>query len=114
LVAPFSGTVASVDIDPGEFAAPGATVVRLADTSNWQIETTDLTELNVANVREGMPVTLTFDAVPELQLSGKVTKIKPYGENKQGDIVYTVIVTPDQQDARLRWNMTAKVTIGGG
>jgi HlyD family secretion protein len=111
LVAPFAGTVASVDIDAGEFAAPGATVVQLADTSNWQIETTDLTELNIANVREGMPVTLTFDAVPELQLSGKVTKIKPYGESKQGDIVYTVFITPDQQDARLRWNMTAKVTI---
>ncbi len=111
LVAPFSGTVASLDIDPGEFAAPGATVLRLADTSAWQIETTDLTELNIAKVRAGMPATLTFDAVPELELSGKVANIKPYGESKQGDIVYTVIVAPDQPDARLRWNMTAKVTI---
>ncbi len=111
LVAPFSGTVASLDIDPGEFAAPGATVLRLADTSAWQIETTDLTELNIAKVRAGMPATLTFDAVPELELSGKVAQIKPYGESKQGDIVYTVIVAPDQPDARLRWNMTAKVTI---
>ncbi len=113
LVAPFAGTVAAVEIDAGEFAAPGATIVRLADTSNWRIETTDLTELNIANVREGMPVTLNFDAVPDLELSGKVTRIKPYGESRQGDIVYTVIVTPDQQDPRLRWNMTAKVTIEG-
>lgn len=111
LVAPFSGTVASLDIDAGEFAAPGATVVRLADTSAWEIETTDLTELNIANVHEGMPATLTFDAVPDLELSGKVAKVKPYGESKQGDIVYTVIITPDQQDPRLRWNMTAKVSL---
>lgn len=112
LVAPFAGTVMSLDIDAGEYAAPGAVVVRLADTSNWRIETTDLTELNIVNVAEGTPVTATFDAVPGLELTGKVTKITPFGDSKQGDIVYTVIVTPDQQDPRLRWNMTAKVTIG--
>ncbi len=60
---------------------------------------------------EGSPATLEFDAIPDLQLPGKVTQIKSYGENRQGDIVYTVVVKPDQQDPRLRWNMTAKVTI---
>lgn len=111
LVAPFAGTVMSLDIDAGEYAAPGAVVVRLADTTSWQIETTDLTELNIVNVVEGTPVTATFDAIPGLELAGKVTKITPFGDTKQGDIVYTVVVTPDQQDPRLRWNMTAKVTI---
>jgi HlyD family secretion protein len=114
LVAPFAGTIMSLDINTGEYATPGAVVLRLADTSTWQIETTDLTELNIASVHEGNPVTLTFDAIPDLQLSGKVAKIRPYGESKQGDIDYTVIITPDQQDARLRWNMTAKVSIEAG
>ncbi len=114
LVAPFAGTVASVDIDPGEYALAGTAVMRLADTSAWHIETTDLTELNIANVREGLPATLTFDAVPDLELSGKVANIKPYGDTRQGDIVYTVIVKPDQQDPRLKWNMTAKVAIETG
>lgn len=111
LTAPFGGTVTTLDIRAGEFAAPGAVVVRLADTSTMQVETTDLTELNIVNVKEGTPVTLTFDAIPGLELPGKVTKIRSYGDNRQGDIVYTVYVTPDQQDARLRWNMTAKVNI---
>ncbi len=86
--------------------------MRLADTANWQVETTDLTELNIVNVAEGMPVSLTFDAIPGLQLTGKVMQIKPFGDTRQGDIVYTVVVKPDQQDPRLRWNMTSKVTIG--
>ena len=30
---------------------------------------------------------------------------------QQGDITYTVVVAPDQNDPRLRWNMTAVVTI---
>jgi HlyD family secretion protein len=111
LVAPFAGTVMTLDIDAGEYAASGTVVLRLADTSAWQIETTDLTELNIASVQEGMPVTMTFDAIPELVLPGKVTNIEPYGESRQGDIVYTVIIAPDQQDSRLRWNMTAKVSI---
>jgi HlyD family secretion protein len=114
LVAPFAGTVSSLDIDQGEYAAPGAVIVRLADTTKWQVDTTDLTELNIVNVTQGTPVTLGFDAIPDLELSGKVTTIKLYGENKQGDIVYTVTVAPDQQDPRLRWNMTAKVTIEPG
>lgn len=33
------------------------------------------------------------------------------GENKQGNITYTVVATPRQQDERLRWNMAASVTI---
>jgi HlyD family secretion protein len=42
-----------------------------------------------------------------------VTRIKGFGENKQGDITYTVVVKPKVQDARLRWNMTAAVSIDG-
>ncbi len=111
ITAPFAGTVTSLDIRAGEYVAPGAVVVRLADTSAWEIETTDLTELNIIEVHEGTPLTVTFDAIPGLELAGRISRIKQYGENRQGDIVYTVVVTPDQQDERLRWNMTAKVSI---
>ena len=81
------------------------------DRDAWQIETDDLTELNVVRIREGSPAKLEFDALPGVELSGKVVQIKPIGVNKQGDITYTVVVAPDQSDPRLRWNMTAVVTI---
>ncbi len=112
LVAPFGGVITSLDLRVGEFAAPNAVVTRLADTTQWQIETTDLTEINIVNVKEGDPVTVTLDAISGLELTGKVTRIKGFGENRQGDIVYSVTVTLDKQDERLRWNMTAKVSIG--
>jgi HlyD family secretion protein len=73
--------------------------------------TSDLTKLNVVEVGEGDAVTLTFDAIPGLELPGKVSRIKDLGENRQGNSTYTVVVKPDQQDARLRWNMTATVSI---
>ena len=40
-----------------------------------------------------------------------MVRIKPLGENKQGDMTYTVVIQPDQLDDRLRWNMTAAVAI---
>ncbi|MCI0475645.1 MAG: HlyD family secretion protein, partial [Anaerolineales bacterium] len=89
----------------------GTPVVRIADTANFQIETTDLTEINVVNIKEGDAATVTLDAITDLELTGKVASIKGFGENKQGDIVYTIVVKLDKQDPRLRWNMTAKVTI---
>jgi hypothetical protein len=40
-----------------------------------------------------------------------VVRTKPIGEDKRGDITYTVIIQPDQADDRLRWNMTTAVFI---
>jgi HlyD family secretion protein len=111
LRAPFAGTVASLDVKAGELVAPGGLVVWLADLSAWQIETDDLTELHVVRVHVGDPVTINFDAIPDLELPGKVVRIEAVGQSKMGDITYTVIVKPDQQDERLRWNMTASVVI---
>ena len=85
--------------------------VELADLSAWQVETDDLTELDVVRVQEGDRVSVTFDAIDDLELPGKVVHIKPIGREKLGDITYVVTVRLAEQDARLRWNMTAVVTI---
>ena len=111
LTAPFAGTIAALDLKAREYVTAGAPVVQLADSAGWQIETSDLTELHVVGVHEGDAVTVTFDAIPELKLPGTVSRIKGFGENRQGDITYKVVVNPAQQDARLRWNMTATVSI---
>ncbi|GAB4440831.1 MAG: hypothetical protein OHK0015_37380 [Chloroflexi bacterium OHK40] len=113
LSAPIAGTVAEINLKVGEVPAATGAVIVLADFSSWQIETEDLTELSVVKVREGDQVTVTFDALPGFELPGTVTRIKPLGENRQGDIVYTVVVAPNSWDDRLRWNMTASVVISG-
>lgn len=113
LTSPIDGTVAVIDLKVGEAADPSLVAVVVADLTTWKIETTDLTELSIARVKEGAPVKIKIDALPGVELAGKVLRIKQRGENRQGDIVYTVIITPDKPDARLRWNMTASVTISG-
>ena len=111
LLAPFAGTIASLDAKVGELVSPGAPVMSLADLSVWRIETDDLTELSVVRVKEGDAVTISFDAIPDLELAGKVLRIKEIGETKMGDITYTVVIAPSEHEARLRWNMTASVVI---
>jgi len=111
LHAPFAGTIAALDAKVGEQITPGAPVARLADFSAWHIETDDLTELGVVGITAGDSVTFTVDAIPDLELVGHVTHIKPIGEDKRGDITYTVVIQPDRADQRLRWNMTTAVYI---
>lgn len=114
LRAPFAGAVAALDVKLGEYLAAGTPAVYVADLTTWQIETTDMTELNIARVRVGSPATITFDAIPNLTLTGKVSRVRALGESKQGDITYTVTIALDKQDARLRWNMTASATVAKG
>lgn len=107
LRAPFAGTVAELLINVGEQGTPNAPIVRLANLSTWQIETEDLTELDIVGVDERTPVMLTFDAIPDLEIAGRVKYVKPLGQDNRGDIVYVVVIEPTQQDRRLLWNMTA-------
>lgn len=108
--APFAGTVAALSVEVGEQALAGTPILHLAELSTWQIETEDLTEFDIVDIAVGDEVSLDFDAIPDLSLTGRVAQIRAIGEDKQGDITYTVIVEPDQFDDRLRWNMTSVLT----
>jgi HlyD family secretion protein len=105
--------VATINTAVGEQVGAGTPVIVMADTSAWEIETSDLTEFDVVGVRPGDSVLLTFDAIPDLQLQGTVSRIRPIGEDNRGDTVYKVVVTPNENDPRLLWNMTAVVEFGG-
>jgi multidrug resistance efflux pump len=112
LRAPFTGTVASLDVTLGEQVTQGVPVLRLADLEQLQLETEDLTELQVVLIQEGDAATVSFDAIPDLTMTGTVTRIRPFGETSSGDIVYRATIALPQADPRLRWNMTAVVTFG--
>ena len=105
-----AGTMGSVDARGGERVSPGVVVVRIADLSAWRLETENLDELSVVNLRENDRVTVTFDALPELEIVGTVVSIGAFGEEKQGAVTYTAVIDLEKHDERLRWNMTAAIT----
>ncbi|MBF8257389.1 MAG: multidrug resistance efflux pump-like protein, partial [Anaerolineales bacterium] len=112
VVSPTHGVVGSVDIHPGEYASPGQSVVIVTDLENLQVETTDLSELDLPKLQIGDSATIDFDALAE-QAVGHVVAISPVAEILGGDVVYKVIVTLDEPPEGLRPGMTAVVTFGG-
>jgi RND family efflux transporter MFP subunit len=110
LVAPFAGTVTSVETEPGEFVRSGQVVVVLAKLDDLQIETTDLSELNVAAVGIGQPASVYVEAL-DRTFQGAVTAISPISNTLGGDVVFKVTIKLDDQPADLLWGMTADVEI---
>ncbi len=112
LKAPFAGTVAALDARAGEQV--GARQPRR--TTGGPRHLTDRDRQSDGAERRARPRRAPQRPSPSTpspasRPTGKVVRIKPLGENKQGDMTYTVVVQPDELDARLRWNMTASVAI---
>lgn len=107
--APFAGTLAELNVRQGEQLAPAVPFAQLASLTRWQIETSDLTELDVARVKVGDTVSITFDALPGVNMSGKVLRVGDVGVNNKGDISYKVVIAPEGETTGLKWNMTAAV-----
>ncbi|MCB0194088.1 MAG: efflux RND transporter periplasmic adaptor subunit [Anaerolineae bacterium] len=116
LKSPFSGEVSSLnDVDEGEIIEPGSDIVSLGDTSTWQIETDDLTEIDIVDVEIGATVSISVDALPDETFEGTVVKITPKSQTKAGDVTYTVLINiTEGPTSRLRWGMTTFVDIEVG
>ncbi len=115
LSAPFAGTVASLDATVGQQVPAGVPVVRVADLRAWEFITTDLDESVVARIRVGDPAVVILDGLPDRPIAGAVTRIGTYGQDRQGSIVFEVVVSPDGVvPDGVRWNMTATIQVDPG
>ena len=113
LKAPFDGTVVDVHVELGDLMQPGRPVVTLGTLDQLEVRTTDLTELDVAQVAVGQAAVVTVDALSDASFEGTVQEIALQGKDYRGDVVYEVTVRfSDPQPAGvLRWGMTTMVEI---
>jgi multidrug resistance efflux pump len=110
LTATIDGTVVKMTLVSGQSVSPGVPVMQIADLSKIYIETDDLTEIEVVDIKLGQKADITADALPELQMIGSVEKVANIFEEKRGDITYTVRLLLENPDPRLRWGMTVVVS----
>jgi multidrug resistance efflux pump len=110
LHAPFAGKIASMEVEPGETVIPGSIVLTLADLDRLQVETTDLSERDVAQVAVGQRATVRVEALG-VEVRGQVAGIASQADVIGGDVVYAVVVELDEQPPGLRWGMSAEVEI---
>jgi multidrug efflux pump subunit AcrA (membrane-fusion protein) len=110
LNAPFDGTVSELYVKENEWIAPGQQVLLLADLENLRVETTDLNEIDVAQIEVGDTAIVTFDALPGEVVEGQVMRVAQKAAQGSG-VNYTVVILLDEIPEKLRWGMTAFVDI---
>jgi HlyD family secretion protein len=111
LIAPFEGTIGTLLVRAGEMVSPGTSAIALGDVSEFEIETTDLNEVDLYLIAVGQSVDLTFEALPGKSIKGVVAQIAPMASLEQGGTNYKVTIDLAEQDPDLRWGMTAFVDI---
>ncbi len=107
--APFAGTIASVGVKKYDSASSGTVVATLI--TSQKIAELSLNEVDVAKIKIGNKVTLTFDAIENLSLTGQVAEIDTIGTVSQGVVSYKVKIGFDSQDERIKSGMTVNSSI---
>lgn len=110
LTAPYQGTIVAINVTPGQFVQPGQVVAMIADLDHLQIETTDLSERDIAGVQTGQIATIHINALNQ-DFTGKVIAIAPMAIKLNADWVYKVTIEFDKPPQNLLWGMSADITI---
>ncbi len=111
IIAPISGTVASVLIREGEQAAPGSPAITVLNEDAYHI-TVSVDEIDIDQVQMGQPVVITLDALPDAPVQGVVSEIAPTSTSTSGVVTYLVTINIDETNtADLRPGMSASAAI---
>lgn len=107
--APFGGIVAKVNIKKSDSVSANASIVTLITAQ--QMAQISLNEVDAAKIKLNEKATLTFDAVPDVSVTGEVAEIDALGTVAQGVVTYMVKIVFDTQDARVKPGMTVSAAI---
>jgi|SRR5665213_71227 len=105
--APFSGTISAVNANVGDNGS-GTLATIISDS---QIAALTVNEVDAAKLQVGDKATLTFDAIPDLTLTGTVAEIDSVGTVSQGVVSYDLKISFDAQDPRVKSGMTVNAAI---
>lgn len=103
------GTVAKVDVEAGKSITANAAVATIV--SDQKVVTIVLNEIDAAKVATGQKATLTFDAVDGLVANGVVSEVDLLGTVTQGVVSYSMKISFDVEDPRIKPGMTTNASI---
>lgn len=107
--APFDGVIAKMDAKKGDSVSSSNALATLI--TRQKLAEIPLNEVDVVQVKVGQKVTLTFDAVPELTITGQVAEMDVIGTASQGVVTYNVKIAFDTQDERVKPSMSVSASI---
>ncbi len=107
--APFDGVVSDLKVSKGDSVSLSTAAVNMI--TKQRIIDILLNEVDAAKVKVGQKATLTFDALPDLSISGQVLGIDVVGTVAQGVVSYGVKISLDVQNEDIKPGMTATADI---
>jgi HlyD family secretion protein len=112
LIAPFSGTVATVNIKVGDQAtsAGQTAAISLVDESSFHVDV-NVSEADVARLKLGQPADVELDALPGQKLAGTLDYIAPTATTQQNVTTYLARVGLKPTEQPLRVGLSAAVSI---
>lgn len=115
LTAPFDGVAANVYAKEGD-VIPSPTmatkvIIHLIDLTTMELNV-EVDEIDIPGVKLSQGVIIEVDALPDLQLEGKVTFISPVAKEEAGVVLYEVTIGFDvHQGSGLKAGMSAEADI---
>jgi HlyD family secretion protein len=114
--APINGTIVSRPVTLGQIvtaagaANGGTTLMSVADLGRVRMRVT-IDEVEMANIRVGLPANVAVDAFRDHQFDGILEKIEPQAVVTQGVTFFPVMVSISNRDGLLMPGMNGEVTI---
>lgn len=84
--APFAGVIIRKNVEVGAVTAPGEPLLVLEDHTTLKFRTS-VKEQDIVSIENGQTVTVTIDALDDLTLEAKVSKIVPSGDASTHEFV---------------------------
>jgi HlyD family secretion protein len=112
ITAPFSGTVAAVNVSVGDVADTNTVIATIITPE--QIAKISLNEVDAAQVKIGDTATLTFNALPGITATGTVAQIDTIGTVTQGVVSYSAKIVFSAADQGVKPGMSVSATIATG
>jgi RND family efflux transporter MFP subunit len=114
ILAPFDGTVVDIGIKENDqlsaFDYSSKTAVYLVDTRTVKLEGV-VDEVDIYQVKVGQDTIITVDALPGVELKGKVTFISPLGNQTTGVVEFPVTISLLPTETELKGGLTATADI---
>ena len=114
IIAPFAGKIAALNVTVGQqpsnngSASPDVIATLITDQLLAQVS---LNEVDAANVQLGDVATMTFSAIPNLTLTGKVVELDTIGTVTSGVTTYNAQIAFDVQNSQIKDGMSVTATI---
>lgn len=91
ITAPFDGTIYKIGAKEGEFissaAYSGAVIIGIVDLAHMEL-VASVDELDIVKIKTGQRVMINLDALPDLQLEGKVIFISTVASEPEGLLLF--------------------------